>query len=806
MKIGDRDDSSRSIKKRPKETPLRAREPGAGSPPERLRESSGNRPADRIGVPKRGTGSDLDLDADSVSSNPVAARALTRRQADTAATLTGGGDTDFDTLAAEETKGPDESGESDEASPGLRTTSADAAERAALAAISPRNVNRSNTETYEENGVTYTKETRQGARGSEISTTTYEIDGVEYTETVSQGNGSTNIRVEAVNGDHTEISETRTQSVPGELEDYLPEGYVDGIDFDRDAARGATHQTVETTTVIDNSQNPPVRTVTSDSTTYSQEVVSGLPGEITESPDGGQSIQIHHGTNSAPYNTTTYENVQFDPKASGQTISYTEATRLDAEGNPQSSTTLSSESRLVGQGEDGHEVVISSRSDNIVDGQGRNTLVLTNQSLGTIPADPQAISDIYQHNLRLNDDGLLERVQEAEGPWLDLRETTVYADEGPPTGTTTTEFGELDQEGDGRSLTVVRDGVTESHTYRLVSDGGDRIQTQTQVPGTDYNAVTDLQYGADGTFTSSSQTTLEGETIASSSASRELAYPAGQLLPTQPPEGFSPELWEQFRAESPRGPVYLDQIESTSQDENGVESSSQSRSYGSNSAQVGTVENDGPEGAGQGQFFTADGPPPKAMVMGPDGTLAEVSPEGDVLINGDRASQAANLGVQLASGRQALRELLGELEGIDVLPNRLSRALGPIGTVVGAADLIRAGNASERVSAAGGVLGGVGSSLELLGTAGRVGRLAKGAGIAGGVLTGGVGVYELFQGEYAKGTADLVAGGATVAALLILGTNPVGAAILGTVAVGASIVRILLDDQEERPEQPEWAF
>jgi hypothetical protein len=826
------DNRSKSNTKKSADT-NRARHQRKAATPARPREAREGRPAERTASPRRGTAADLDRDGSEAGSDPVAARPLIRRQSDAASTLTDGASSDFDAVAAEE--GDD--------APLAHSLSADGAERTARAGSTEQtggsteqtggsaqtdeteqtgdsaqtdeteqagdseqarsgNANQSNTETYSENGVTYTRETRTGARGLEVTTTTYEVDGVSYTETVTQNSGGgSSIRVEAVNGDRTEISETRTHSVPGDLETYLPEGYVDSINFDRDQPRGATQQTVETTTVIDNSQDPPVTTVTSESTTYSQEVVSGIPGGNPQNSEG-QTVQLSHGANNSPYHAATYEDVEFDPEASGHTISYTQATQLDAQGNPQSSTTLSSEARLVGRGEDGHEVVISTRSDNIVDGQGNSSLILTNQSLGTIPADDLAIEENLQHNIGVHDDELLERLQGSQGPWLDFRETTVHSDGGPGMGVTTTEFGELDRDGDSRSLTVVRDGQTESHTYRLVSEGGDRVQTQTQVPGTDYNAVTDLQHGPNGTFTSSSQTTFEGEVIASSNASRELAFPAGQALPTEPPEGFSPQLWQQFLAENPNGPVYLDQMDSRSQDEEGRTITTENRAYESSTAQVGLVASDGPDGPDQSQFFSASGPEPRATVLASDGTIAELS-EDSLSIDG--VTKASNLGLQLGSGNQALQTLLGELDGASYTPGRLSRALGPIGAFLGAVDLFRAGDLSERASATGGLLGGAGSSLELLGTAGRVGRLAKGAGIAGGILTGGVGVYELFQGEYAKGTADLVAGGATIAAVLLLTSNPVGAAIAGTIAVGASIVRLFLD-HEEPPEQPAWEF
>ncbi len=779
-----------------------------------MREASGSPPADRTGAPRLGTVSDLNREATSVHSDPAASRPLTRRQSATAFALTSDAGPRFESLTAEESEAPlsadSASSESGEADSTRTITTADAAERAALAEESEtssepesRGVNRTGTETYEENGVTYTRETRSGARGQQSTTTTYEIDGVQYTEVETQGPNGTTIRVEAVNGDRTEVSETRTQSVPGDLENYLPEGYVEGIDFDRDAARGATRRTSESTTVIDNSQDPPVVTVTSESTTYSQEVASGLPNGVSESSDG-DLIRIHHGANDAPYTTAIYGEVEFDPEASGQTISYTEATALDAEGNSRSSTSLSSETRLVGQGEDGQEVLISTRSDRIVDDQGRSSLILTNQTLGAIPADSIHVSDIYTHTLRLHDGALLERLQGSQGPWLDLRETTVYTDGGPPLGVTTSEFGELDREGDSRSLTVVRDGETESHTYRLVSEGGDRIQTQTQVPGTDYNAVTDLQHGPDGTFTSTSETTFNGEVIASSSASRELIYPAGQALPSDPPEGFNRELWEQFRAENPNGPVFRDQVESMSRDEEGTEEVNESFAYQGSNAQIGQVLELGPKGSQRwNQFFAADGPDPRATIRASDGTVAEISSNGEIWLDG--VSQVGNLGLQIGSGNQALRTLIDELGGASYTPSRLNRALGPLGVALGGFDLIRADNNPDRVLAAGGLLGGAGSSIELLGTAGRVGRLAKGAGIAGGVLTGGVGVYELFQGEYAKGTADVIAGGATIAAVLLLSSNPVGAAIAGTIAVGASVVRLFLDN-EEPPEQPDWAF
>ena len=127
----------------------------------------------------------------------------------------------------------------------------------------------------------------------------------------------------------------------------------------------------------------------------------------------------------------------------------------------------------------------------------------------------------------------------------------------------------------------------------------------------------------------------------------------------------------------------------------------------------------------------------------------------------------------------------------------VGRALGPLGVVAGFADLFNAQSFPEQAAAAGSIGTGVAGAL---GTASRAGRIA---GVAGGALTAGVGVYELTQGEYAEGAADIVAGGAAIGAIALAAT-PAGPVLLGVAAV-ATLVRFALDFGDE-PDQAALEF
>jgi hypothetical protein len=68
-----------------------------------------------------------------------------------------------------------------------------------------------------------------------------------------------------------------------------------------------------------------------------------------------------------------------------------------------------------------------------------------------------------------------------------------------------------------------------------------------------------------------------------------------------------------------------------------------------------------------------------------------------------------------------------------------------------------------------------------------------------------LGIYELTQGNYAEGAADIVAGGALVGAV-ILGATPAGWALAGLAGV-ATAVRFFLDiGDEDQPSHPPLEF
>lgn len=670
----------------------------------------------------------------------------------------------------------------------------------------------SNTRTYEENGVTYQEQTQVGPDEEEIVVRTYEIDGVSYEETTTtRPNGDQSVVVDATQGDRTERTTTDIQEVDGDLEDYVGDE-LGSTHYDSEAERGPTTQVNTTTVVIDNSQDPPEEVLVHEAVSYSQQIRSN-PEEILDGGFGELDSGINLGN---PLPVLVEQEVDWNNQESGQTLTVTTQSTLDAEGNRVRTSSVNSEHRLVGVGEDGQEVVLSS-SGNLVFNEDGDEIQYSyvHEERGNLPRSEA--DRILAANMHGDADEFGQRLVDGEGDYVNFRQSyTQNLESGEEVYVQ--ELGDYDKpREDGRTVVSVSNGEVTSLSYRLVSDDGDRVQQQTVVPGTDYSSVSDTQYGDNGTFTSSTRTEVDGQ-VSESEASRELLYEEGESLPAAAPPGYTQEQWDEFRAEHPQGPVYRDQSSSESRDEDGnlVEGSSTS-SHSAGSSTVGVIEQRTPDGEARANLLQIGGDDPHAAIVMDDGSEATIDEQGNILINGEPVegaepgSGAPGALVGLGSGAQGLSQLYGVLRMNQALADSVgaTRLLGPLGAAVGFQGLLAAENGEQATSALGGLTGGVGSTLTAFGTGSRAARVAtglgRGLGAVGAGLTAGLGIYELTQGNYAEGAADIVAGGALVGAV-ILGATPAGWALAGLAGV-ATAVRFFLDiGDEDQPSHPPLEF
>ena len=447
-------------------------------------------------------------------------------------------------------------------------------------------------ESYEEEGVSYEKTTSTGPKGYRSTTLTYEKDGVSYVETTTSGNGKTEVRVEATSGDVTEVSTSTTTTVPGDLGDYVDSDVLGEVQANWENGVGATTRTQTKTVVTDNSQDPPLVTVTQESTGYTQQL------NQVENLEGGESVYIHDG--SMQDKVVTLPEGNYDQSNSGLYVSYTTQTI------PEPGSVLQGETRITGTGPDGHPIALSNSRTVTTNAQGEKQVVLHYAEKGTIAR--QDAEQAYLDKVGSNDEALAGQFSNAESEWLDYEQTTVYSgDNFWPV--VTSQFGELNRPGQNSlSATKVENGETEYVTYEAVSENGARLQTETHIPGTNFRSTSDTHYGENGQYTTTSSAYSGGTEISSSQSSRVLLYESGKPLPVEAPQGFSQDQWDQFREAHPNGPVYHDQMHGTELGLDGVETESSSETFSINGSVVGTNSQTIAGKTSTQEYFQLDGP------------------------------------------------------------------------------------------------------------------------------------------------------------------------------------------------------
>lgn len=665
-----------------------------------------------------------------------------------------------------------------------------------LSAPSAPSAYKTETTSYHEDGITFHTTTSTGPKGASSSEVSFEFRGTSYEQTTTQANGNTSVRSVSENEDRRIEKSNEIRTLPGDITDYLPADQVNQVQLDGETV-GPTRQITSSTSVTDKGLTPPVTVETQSSLAYSQKVApaDGLePGQTTV-------LETNMGPSAS---WADLPGGNYDAELSGRFVTYTQETHLDpVDGQNRSSSSLTSEARVVGQGQDGHPIRISSAVTQHTDPSGEQTRILSEVRQGSI-AREDAENSFYDL-MQSNDPELAEKMAQTQSAWLDFRSTTEYKDGQP--GINTREFGELDRGNqDSQSVVAVSDGVNyQSLTYRNVTEQGQRVQTQTKIPDTNYNALTDTHYGPNGTYQSEQQVYAGDTLISSNDSQRQLLYPAGSALPEKGPSGYDPAAWATFRQQNPQGPVYFDQIKQFSLAQDGVETRVDSTSFHGRGATMAKVNQQ--VGDEQTRFEFSRSPGQGAQLQ-LDGHLLVQASDGGWSLDGQTLAVQADFGSKVANeiwSVAQLDEVVKNSPGVAELMPSLEKIGGALGIFSGTYSTFTADTWTDR---------GLGFSTALQGLGGVLaeGALKKVAGTAGASIQGVLGVKELFDTNYAEGAADLIGAGGLMVALAATGpAMPIGL----TVAALAAGVRWYLDrgDDEGPPpaysfngSEPEWSF
>lgn len=652
------------------------------------------------------------------------------------------------------------------------------------------------TQNYQDQGVDYQKTTTTGPKGYSSTTVTYEKDGVSYVETTTISNGTTTVRVEATSGDRTEVSTSQTVPVPGDLASYVDADSLGQIQADASNGVGVTTRTTTKTEVVDNSQTPPLVTVTQQSTGYSQQLsqIDGL--------EGGQEVSIPNGAQIDDPRIVLPAG-QYDSANSGLYVSYTVQTV------PVAGSVLQSETRIKGTGPDGHPIsVVNSRTETNTAGQPPQ-IVTRHAESGTIAREDA--EQAFQERMGTIDDSLTSQLGEASSPWLDFEVTTT--DSGQGGISTTSQFGELHRQGqDSISVIQTQQGDQKSVTYQQVSQGGMAVHSETHIQGSNYRSISDTSYGENGSFRNTTSSYAGDLQISSSSSSREELYAGGAALPAQAPEGFTQEFWDIFRQAHPHGPVYRSQMEGWELGLDGQRNVSSREQIAVQGSVIGYAQS----GDSRQTYYQLAGEESKGAVQ-IDSSILAVDTQGQFTLNGETLDLPLQVSSVLVGGQGALKDLSTILSQSSELLKKfpsLKEGGGLLNMLSGGWGALSASNWQDRLGGLSDLTQGFSDLTSIFGTSGRLGMLAEKAGYAGAGLQVLQGISELIGSNYAEGAADAVSGVAGLAALA-LAANPGAAAVLGLVAVGAGLVRFFLDwgdDQGPPPayslegNPPDWTF
>ena len=717
-------------------------------------------------------------------SNPTGSREVTNRQSQAAGALTNRlGMTSFADVDSEDDPKSDALGAGD---------SAGATEASALGSTSSTKELDPELRRPRESQTT-------NADGSQVDKKNYVKDGVAYQEKVTtRPDGTTSLEVQATKDGRTETTTSETTNVDGQLSDYVPDEHDHLLSEGMD---GPVQQTVTTTKVVDTSQNPPVEKVKT-STTYSTKTE---PAPMS----GGDMPAV-------PTDSQVREN------SSQKTLSYTESV-TDGQKSIQIDSEVTRDATDIYTGEDASATQSKSFQ---IDADGKTRVVRSEEG--------SALKGVAQPFL--DGDDYQQRIGQMPGERVPYRYTSVS--EGGK-DSSVYEFGNYDSpRSDGGTVTVTNSNGTKAQSYRLVSEGGSRVQEQTTVPGTEFSQYSDTNYGKDGddqTFVRNIETKEGDKVLSSSHQERKVAYASAADMPVKAPAGMDQKQWDEFRAQQGDGPVYSDEFQSSTLvpeeigtkpvTRHGVQeyvipehyAQTDMRGYALGDASIGSVtqNNNGKISTTQGMLVGGDSPEASFVV---DGQRAEVDGKGQVTVDGV-VTGTVDAGQALGSIPAAYSAVMGEISSTTAaspsgtnwnrVGDNFSKGLGAAGVLGGVLGMATADNAVDVVSGVGSTVSGLGSAFEGFGTSNVVKNIGKGLGIAGAAFSTASGLMEIFSedGNLAKGIADTVSGaaGMTAGVLALCGvTGPVGW-ITGGVAVAASLVSWGIDIFSE-PDQAELKF
>lgn len=654
---------------------------------------------------------------------------------------------------------------------------------------------------YEEDGVQYTQTVLEG-EDHEITQLEFSQDGVDFTTTTTVFDDGRTVVVQDADRDGVvETTTTESQQVEGDLVDHLPpEVQAVAAANSESGQAGPVQQTTTTTVVRDTNVQPATVTVLEETTRLEQ--FTALPADQFElAADSNLVLFELPSPRSLPLQSTyqtVAETFEVDPEQSGQVLSYTFGSVTGPGGEPEPVSNFGSEYRIVGTGQNGQDVLISSGAQEALDSQGR-TIAITqvNEERGTIPRSN--IDTEFRARVAPGEyPEFSERLGQGDYDYVNYREVTTI-DPATFAQETVQEFGDYDTpSADGRSVTVAStaDG-TSSLSYRLVQEDGQHVQEQTVIPGTGYSSVTETRYDDAGGFVRNSQESV-GDIVVSQTEQQQRYVDIEDL---NRPLGISDSDWRNFLESQGDGPVLVDSLSQQQFDEDGEPgTSTDSIQFSGSGAVVGLnteIVNGFPQ---QTRYSQVPGGDPPGSVRLPTGQVVAVDDEGNLLVDGEiqenipaEVRRLARSGLSLAAIGQAFAQHLGGGEAAGVFANRIPVAALRLGGVaLGLYDVFQGESPEARVrggaqaATSGAGLGAAGAhrfGLNSLRTGGRL------LGALGGGLTIGVGLSELAQGEYVRGSLDLLAGGGFAVAAVF----PPSAPIALTVAGVATLVRIGVD-------------
>lgn len=436
----------------------------------------------------------------------------------------------------------------------------------------------------------------------------------------------------------------------------------------------------------------------------------------------------------------------------------------------------------------------------------------------------------------LEGDDYQQRVDQMPGGRVPYRHTTVV-DDGVSTVYEVGNYDDPRREGGTVAVTSTKDGPT-TQSYRLVSEGGNRVQEQSTVPGTEFSQYSDTDYGTDGddqTFVRTIETKDGGTTLSSSTQERTVAYASGADMPVTAPAGMDQKQWDEFRAQKGNGPVYSDEFSSDTlvpeetketiipkshpqkitTPAHRAQTSVSGYSWGNSSIGSVTQTEKGQSTTTQAMLTGGENSAASFVV---DGKRADINAQGEVTVDGVLTG-TVDAGQALASVPAAYTALMDEIHSTPSAPpsgtdwtkvsSHFSKGLGAAGILGGVLGIATGEKASEVVNGVGTTVAGAGGLAEGFGTSNIVKNIGKGLGIAGGGFTAAAGLIEIFSedGNLAKGIADTVSGaaGMTAGVLALCGVTGPAGWIVGGVALAASLVSWGIDIFSE-PDQAELKF